>query len=364
MIKKNIALFVLITFLSSSCGTNPGEKNTSLLPTASGRAGEIIVVMDSGQWNSVLGAKIKQTFREELPGLPRAENMFKINQVDPQKFNSVLKTVKNILFVVTVDKFTPGANAVKKYFTPSTLNTIKENEDLFVYTAENEFAKDQKIMYLFGKNEKTLIKNIAENESRVQGFFNQAENNRLKKGLFKAKKSVGLTDLLIKEHDASMQLPFGYKLVLNEPGFVWFRQINDESDKNLFITYKPYKSQEVFNDEKIIELRDSIAKNQLFEDPDDPETHILTETAVPYVPVVSREINFNNKFAKETRGLWKTKNLSMGGPFLGYTMVDEQLNRVYYIEGFIFSPGKDQREFMREMEVILSTFKIKSEIKK
>ena len=364
MTKKFCTLFTLLIFLLPSCVSNDGKKNTSLLPKASGRAGEIIVVMDSGQWNSVLGAKIKQTFRQELPGLPRTERMFKINQVDPEKFNSVLKTVKNILFVVTVDQFTPGAQAVKKYFTQETLSTIKEDESLFVYTAEDEFARGQKIMYLFGKDEKTLIKNIAEHETRVQGFFNQAENERLKTGLFKAKEGTGLTNLLVKDHNASMRVPFGYKLVLNQPGFIWFRQINDESDKNIFVTYRKYTSEKAFEDESIINLRDSIAKVQLFEDPDDPETHILTETAVPFVPVVSRKINFNKKFAVETRGLWKTANLSMGGPFLGYTLVDEELGRLYYIEGFVYSPGKDQREFMREMEVILSTFKVKSEISK
>lgn len=364
MTKNYLILFALIIFLLPSCGSENGTKNTSLLPKASGRAGEIIVVMDSGQWNGLLGAKIKQTFRQELPGLPRTENMFKINQVDPQKFNSVLKTVKNILFVVTIDKATPGALEVQKYFTPTALETIQENEKFFISTADDEFAKDQKIMYLFGKNEKALIKNIADNESRVQNFFNQAEKTRLRKGLFKAKEGKGLTDMLIKDHDTYMQIPFGYKLVLNQPGFVWFRQINDESDKNVFITYRKYNSEKEFSEESIIKMRDSLARNQLFEDPDDPETYILTETKVPFIPVVSREINFKNKFAKETRGIWKTNNLSMGGPFLGYTMVDEELGRLYYIEGFVYSPGKSQREFMREMEVILSTFRVKAEIPK
>ncbi|MEL7003442.1 MAG: DUF4837 family protein, partial [Bacteroidota bacterium] len=272
--------------------------------------------------------------------------------------------VKNILFVVTLDQFTPGANVVKKYFTPNTLTRIKEDENLYIHTASDEFARDQQIMYLFGKDEKSLIKNIAENEDRIQGFFNNVENERLKKGLYKAKENTGLNELLIKDHQASMKIPFGYKLVVNEPGFVWFRQINDESDKNVFVTYKNYTTEKAFLNESIIQMRDSVAKNQLFEDPDDPETHILTETNVPYIPVTSKEINFNNKFGIETKGIWKTKNLSMGGPFLGYTTVDEELGRLYYIEGFVFSPGKDQREFMREMEVILSTFKVKSEISK
>ena len=62
------------------------------------------------------------------------------------------------------------------------------------------------------------------------------------------------------------------------------------------------------------------------------------------------------------RGLWKTNNLTMGGPFLSYTFVDEGTGMLYYIEGFTYSPSKKQREIMRELEVILHTFKTSKEL--
>ena len=48
----------------------------------------------------------------------------------------------------------------------------------------------------------------------------------------------------------------------------------------------------------------------------------------------------------------------MGGPFVSYAMVDESTNRLYYIEAFLYSPGKPQRDLMRQLEVILKTFNI------
>ncbi len=47
----------------------------------------------------------------------------------------------------------------------------------------------------------------------------------------------------------------------------------------------------------------------------------------------------------------------MGGPFTGYALVDQQMGRFYYIEGMVYSPDKSQRELMREMRVILNTFR-------
>lgn len=351
--------FLLTILILTSCD---GKKETALLPKASGKPGEMLIVMDSGQWKGELGTAVKNTFQAEVPGLPRQEYLFKINRVEPTKFNSVLKTVKNLVFVVTLDSKTSASRVIRDYFTKGSIDEIRKNKDLFVYTAKDEFARGQNIMYLFGSSTENLIQKIEENRERLQSYFNNAENERLKAGIYNAKEKEGFEQLLIDDHQCYMRIPFGYKLIVNQPGFIWFRQINDESDKDIFITYKDFNSEKSFEQENIINLRDSVAMKQLFEDPAKPDTYVVTETKVPYIPVVSNKYNFNNKYAIETRGLWKTNNLSMGGPFIGYTLVDENLNRLYYIEGFVYSPGKSQREFMREMEVILNTFKVSSEI--
>ncbi|UII33325.1 DUF4837 family protein [Fulvivirga ulvae] len=359
---RSIFSLIILVTIFYSCDSNSSRKSKGLLPPASGKSGEIIVVMDSSKWKGKVGEQIRETFRAEVGGLPREESMFKLNYVDPRQLNDILKSVRNLLFVMTIDDKKPGSRVVRNYFTKSSIDKIKGDPNLFVHTARDEFARGQTVMYLFGQNEKMLVDNIEKNQKQLQDFFNKAENNRLEAGLFKAKEVEGLTKMLEEDHECAMRIPFGYKLVVNQPGFVWFRQINAESDMNLFITYRPYKSEKAFEKEAIIDLRDSIARFQLFEDPAAPETHIITETKVPYIPVKTTQVNFNGSYAVEMRGLWKTSNLSMGGPFISYTLVDEELGRLYYIEGFVYSPGKNQREFIRELEVILSTFKTKQQV--
>jgi Domain of unknown function (DUF4837) len=63
------------------------------------------------------------------------------------------------------------------------------------------------------------------------------------------------------------------------------------------------------------------------------------------------------------RGLWKTNTSTMGGPFVSYALVDEAAGQFYYIEGFLYSPGKEQRPMMRELETILYTFKTSDQLK-
>jgi hypothetical protein len=130
-----------------------------------------------------------------------------------------------------------------------------------------------------------------------------------------------------------------------------------EIDKNVFISWKNYASEYQLRPDSLIAWRDDIASRYLFEDPERPNTYLVTETTVPYKPVVARQVNFDGQFAMELRGLWKTNNNTMGGPFISYSLVDESRGRLYYIEGFCFSPGKNQRETIRELEAILHTFK-------
>jgi hypothetical protein len=157
-------------------------------------------------------------------------------------------------------------------------------------------------------------------------------------------------------------LPFGYKLADKTADFIWFRKIESQVDSDIFISWKPYESEYQLLPDSIIDWRNQIAKKYLYEDPENPGTYLVTETEVPSNPVIARQVDFNDQFAMEVRGLWRTNNKSMGGPFVGYALVDQPRGLLYYIEGFTYSPGKPQREIMRELETILWTFKTSNEL--
>jgi hypothetical protein len=299
-------------------------------------------------------------FRAEVQGLPRPEPMFSVRYINPKKLNSVLKNVQNLVFVTTLDKESLGARIIKGYFTPESINRIKSDESLYVHTDNDVFSKGQKVMYLFGQTEEALIEKLNENGERIAGVFNKAERERTARNLFKSKEQKGVSEMLQKSHECHMRIPFGYQIAVNEPGFVWLRNIGNEIDRNVFITYRNYTNPAVFEKDNLVQLRDSIARQQLFEDPDRPDTYLVTETTVPAIPIRTRQITLNEHYSVEMKGLWRTNIPSMGGPFVSYALVDESTNRLFYIEGFVISPGKSQRETMRELEVILSTFKPQS----
>jgi Domain of unknown function (DUF4837) len=353
--------FILAVLVLSSCSDS--KKNTNL-PPASGLTGDIFLVMDSTQWKGPLGKELDSLFSAKMGGLPREESIYHMRWIDPRKLNFVLKQRRNLIFAVSLDQRTSGANHVKRLFTKESLDQIRANPDLFSQNAQNVFAKGQEVLYLFSSTEEQLIQHVRKNGRKLVEYFDIKERERLTASLFKAKQVKGVTDLLRKEFECEIKVPFGYQLVMNNEEFLWVRQINPKDDKDIFIARKKYTSQEQFKRDSVILWRDDICKKYLFGDPDRQETHLITETEVEQIPVITREVSFHNKFAVEMRGLWRTDNFVMGGPFVSYTLADQSKGMLYYIEGFTFSPGKDQREIIRELETILYTFRISSELTK
>lgn len=352
-----LTLILLVVFISCNSSSS-GKKDESLMKVAKGKPGEVILVMDSAKWAGDLGDAVREVFMSTVEGLPRPESLFTVRYIDPRKINSVLKGVKNMIFVTTFDSRTRGSRIINNYFTKESKLKIKKNEKIFLVTDKNVFAKNQEVMYLFGNNQQVLINHLKENTLKLRNHFNSIEAKRTAKKLYIGKRVKGIEEVLKKKHNCFIKVPYGFRLVQEEEGFIWLRRIDSNVDRDIFIGYREYADENVFDNNEVMNLRHAITKQYLFDDPEKLQTYVTIQKEMP---LLQREVNFHDKYAIETKGLWKTKNNSMGGPFKSYVFVDESINRVYYIEGFVYSPGRKQREIMREIDVILSTFRTETE---
>jgi hypothetical protein len=328
------------------------------LEPAIGFPGRINIIINPAQWSGPIGKTLDSLFTQEMTVLPRPEPIFKIRQVNPDAVNSSMKRTRNLIFVFALDDNSVQAETLRQMVTPSTLDAIRKDTSLFMSPMPDVYARGQEVLYLFSADTKTLHAKIRKNGQRILNHFNNKERARLEKGILNATTTKALSDQIAREHGFRIKIPFGYKLADNQKDFVWLRQINPADDKDVFIASKKYTSPADFKKENLIKFRNEICQKYLFEDPEQPDTYILTETSVPDKEVELRDFNWAGKYAAEVRGLWKTNGNMMGGPFLAYALVDEKKGILYYIEGFTYSPSKDQREIMRELETILLSFQV------
>ena len=352
MLRKIFLFFLTLTSLIYiSCELD--TKGERLLVKASGRPGEIILVMDSTQWKGKLGNALRATLNQDLIGVSRPEKIFTVSHVEPTAFNSVLNKARNLIFVATLDSKTPGGATVRNFMTK---NYIQDNPDKFIISQKDIYASGQDALYLFSATEDELAEKILNNKSVIVNFFDQKENERLLNNLYVAKEEKSVSDFMMRDYQCSVRVPNGYQIAANEPGFVWLRSPG-ETDKNILVSFREYTSESIFEEKNIIGLRDSLTRVYIFDDPENDNSYIKVDTVNIDTEVVTTQLNGN--YARRIRGIWKANNLTIGGSFVGYVFVDEETGRLYYIDGFVIRPGKNKREALRELDVILNTFSTK-----
>lgn len=327
------------------------------MPTARGEVGEIILVMDSAQYEGKLGSVIKSTFREPMRGLPQDEPMFSINKASPKRLNSVLKSAANMIFVMTLDSKTSESNVIRGYFTNQSLKTIQKDSSIFLATRNDEFARGQMVIYLFSTSEDQLIKKINKNRKQLQEMIEVVERRRIKAKLFKSREKE-IEKAIADNHDFSINVPFGWELSKNTKNFVWFRFLESDKEQNIFIYHEPYRSTQIFDN--IGRFRDKVTEMNL-RDSEKQNLYITRQERPDIQGIFTETTNFDGNYAVKARGLWKISNNSAGGPYVSYTLVDEKSQKVYYIEGYVYSPGTTKKNYIRNLEAILDSFKLDNE---
>ncbi|MEP5363970.1 MAG: DUF4837 family protein [Reichenbachiella sp.] len=351
-------LFIfLISFLTVSCSSDTAKNggSKSHLPVARGEANAILCVMDTTQWNGPLGEALRDIFSDYVPGLPQDEPYFKLRNINPLKMNNILKTGKSMIFVSTMDNQGAQSRAMQNYFTSSSLEKILSDTALYRLPQKNQFARGQEILHLFGQTEQQLISHLKRDKEVLRNYFLTIENERISKAVFKVREKQ-IEKTLRETHGFDVQVPYGYDLAKNQRDFIWIRLLDPEYEKNIFVHYRPFNSREPFED--VLAFREEITSSYM-RDVQKPDIFMTLQNENMNI----REVNFKGKYAKELRGLWKLSDISGGGPFVSYVFVDESQKRLYYLEGYVYAPSKDKREFMQEMEVIINTFRSGKELK-
>ena len=366
IIKPLIKFFFFLSILS--CGENNNKSqniNRSFLPNASGENNEMLIVMDSSAFRSVVGRELVNTYGSFVKGLPQPEKKFDLRYIRPRSFNNILKHAKNIIVAFTLDGKGIDSDILRKNFNESSLHRIENDTSLYYFTRRDQYAKGQIILYLFGKSEKLLLGKLQKNKSLILKYFEDEVKKRVDREIFR-KKEENIESKIYEDHSVKLKIPFGYDLAKNlkgsEGNFFWLRQLEPDFEKNIFVYYEDYDENELadfsyaFNDgDRSIEyVRKKIANKFLT----DSENKRVFMTLQDIFPIEYQEIVFKNFSGVEATGLWKLSDISAGGPFKSYVIYDQKNKRAYYIEGYVFAPGQKKRDLMQEITSILNTFEI------
>ena len=316
----------LVLTLFSACS---GKKGV-FTPTSSGRAYEILVVVDPGVWERPAGRALFDVLDSDVPGLPQSERSFRIMFTSPANYDSTLKLIRNIILVeINKDLYT---------------------QPKFKY-AKDVYAAPQSILTIQAPDEATFAKFVEENKQVIIDFFTHAEMNR-QISVLKDKHSDYISTKVKSMFDSDVWVPG--ELVATKQGedFFWAGTNSATGDQNFVIYSYPYTDKDTFTKEYFLHKRDSVMKANI---PGAKEgMYMSTDTLMTDV----RPISVQGEYALEARGLWRMKGDFMGGPFVSHARLDKANKRVIVSEIFVYSPDKLKRNLVRQMEASLYTLKL------
>lgn len=324
---RNLLYIIAAMVISlSACKTKPNAHK----PAPSGKAGVMVIVMNDSVKKSQGGKMIWDIMVQPMLGLPQEEPMFDASVIPYRSFSDFMKTYRNIIIVEVGPKVKEGIKFYKE-----------------------TWAREQALVKVFAKDTASLKTQITENELKLVGFFTKAERDRLSK--FYAKTfSKTMTDLMKENYDYVINVPREFSLRKRNDKILWMSHETASSSLGI-ITYQiDYVGEGSFSKEYLLNKRYEVLKDQV---PGPSEGSYMTTE--PQFPVSYQVINTpNDKNVVELRGLWRVEGDMMGGPFISYSHLNKETNKITVTEGYVYNPIKpNKRNMMRQLEAVLRTYK-------
>ena len=317
----SIVLLAALTLLAASCAK---QKKEPVKASISGKAGEVEIVSSKAVWESEVGNAIRTVLQAEYPFTPQKENKFRIYNVPPEGFVNVFRAHRNILYVHIADTCKPKLSIKKDVWSePQTMITV---------FAPNETAAAEVI--------------LAENE-KICDTFEDAERERV---IYNAKKfeNASLAASVRAQFGGSPWFPSSYTLKKHTSDFVWISYETTYTTQGIFIYKYPYRDESQFSLEALVAKRNEVLKENV---PGPLEgSYMITN---PVIEPGYWKKSYKGREFTEIRSLWETQNDYMGGPFISDAFRSSDGNNVIVIEGFVYAPKYDKRDYLRQLEAII-----------
>ena len=321
MSKSSFLNLLLVIIIIVSCEEGPKSR---YLVDSNGNMNNLTVVMEENDWDGELGKITRKLLEVPYEGLPLNEPQFSLKHLSPKVFKGFARNSRNILL-----------------FQKDTIARFQ--------LIENRFARPQIVAIVKGEDREAQAVFLEENIRLLRATLSE---NEQKEKLRRIKKSLSKDKALSDRFNVQLVYPSAYKTVKDTTNFVWIQKLLQKGHLNI-IAYSLLENELVGNiKKKIIEIRDSIGK--VYVPGRLKGSFMITEKA--YRPYFYKTKS-NNKFCYLTKGTWEVENDFMAGPFVNYMIKDTLNKRWMVIEGFSFAPSTSKRDYMFELNTILSSIR-------
>lgn len=321
-IKSTLLILMLSAiWIFSSCGDG-----TVLMKSVTGKPGELVIVIAKDYWEGKVGDTLAHYLQQPQLGLPQTEPIMNLTDIPPDAFKA-FQTTRNIILTRIAETVTEPSVTVQR----------------------DVYAKSQLIISVQAPDEESFIKLFSEKLDMIIATLLQTEKRRLMDMYAQNRyKNEPIYNMLKEHHHFTMNIPKGYDVATDTTDFVWIKYEAELTSQAVLAYTFPYESDSTFTTDYLIQKRDSVLKLNV---PGPlPGSYMTTEHQVP---VLAQPFTLNGNYSVELRGLWRVQGDFMGGPFVSISTLDASRKRVVTVEGFVYSPKYNNRDYLRQVEAMI-----------
>lgn len=149
---KSLLITGCIAIMATACTDGPQMKQN-----VSGKAGEILVVMNKNIWESGPGQSLRSILAVDFPFLPQQEPLFSLFTINENAFSTIFQVHRNIIICNTNPELTESTMVIQK----------------------DIWAAPQIVVTLSGPNAESIRECIDSNSDLLLNAMEQAERNRV-----------------------------------------------------------------------------------------------------------------------------------------------------------------------------------------
>ena len=325
---KRIICLTLLVFALCAC---KGNRQT-LLPNVSGKAGEVMVVIEKVDWEGAAGNSIRELLAADCPWFLMREPLYSLCNVTHGGFADMFKVHRNVVY----------------------FDIDPQVESSGVKFLKDVWAKPQAVVQIAAPDSQTAAQLVEKEGKKIVSFIEQSERNRVIRNTMLYEEKP-LHNMVVDIFGGGLHFPTGYKFKKKTSDFIWIADEKQYTIQGVFVyRYPALGNSSDFRRENIIAHRNEVLRNNV---PGMFDNTYMTTGTIP-TPTVEF-IKFGSRNFAQTRGYWEVANDYMGGPFVSHSFYSPDGLYVIVCDAFVYAPKYEKRQYLRQVESLLYSWEWK-----
>ncbi len=327
--------------------------------TALGKMNEIVVIADDNVWDGMVGDSFKYYFGSAYPIMPSPEPMFDLRHFTTEDLYAepLRKELRTYVVLADLSDFdSPTTRMVKKDIGDTRIGEAMRNPEISSSVGRDKWARNQLMIYLFGKDRQTLAHAISSNFSAAAKRVNEHDEKQLKERVYAFDLNLGYQAKLEDYFNVKLEIPADYKEAkfVEEDPMLWLRKDTKDAILNMVFFKIPYVQSDQFTKQMIIDKINEYGTNYVDSEKAD-DVFVVNQDDLP---VYEYAAQIDGQYAKELRGLWEMTNSFSGGPFTANLITTESGKDLVLVLSYVYAPGEEKRDLIQQLDYMVKQMEL------